>query len=103
MSQGTLDLTQSPYHEGRVGYKRHGTSEEAAKAIEPKAGTLRQQVLDAYMQHGPMTADHCARVLGLSILAIRPRVSELRKAALLFDTGRTAPNASGKQAEILTA
>ena len=85
------------------GFKRAGTSQAAAESIAPIAKTLRERVLEAYHQHGSMTADHCAAVLGLSVLSIRPRVTELRKMRLLHDTGRTAPNASGKQAEVLSA
>lgn len=44
---------------------------------------------------GPMTADEVAAHLGLSILSIRPRITELSKAGLIVKTGLRRANISG--------
>ena len=69
------DLFQS--YPDAPGWKTDGASKEAALKIKAKAPTLRERVLEAYHAHGRMTADQCAERLGLSILSIRPRVTEL--------------------------
>jgi len=83
----------------RPGYKRRATSREAAEAMADKAPSLRDQCFSALCEQ-PMTADEVAAVLGKSILSIRPRLSELVRLGCIRDTGRTAPNASGKNAVI---
>lgn len=98
-----LPLFDSPYRDGLPGAKREGTSRDAALAIAPRAPNIRQQVYDAFQHYGPMTADECAARLNISILTVRPRVSELRTKGLLFETGQRRPNASGVQAEVLSA
>jgi len=53
------------------------TSREAAELIAPKAETLRVRAL-AILAERPSTADEVAEAMGESILAVRPRISELR-------------------------
>jgi hypothetical protein len=43
-------------------------------------------------------ADSIAAMLDLSILTVRPRLTELRIMNLVFDTGIRRPNASGRNA-----
>lgn len=94
-----LDLSSYP---SSPGFKRAGTSEEAAKAIAPKAATLRDQVLAALKEHA-LTADECATYLRRSILSVRPRLSELEALHLIEDTGRRRMNISGKSAIVWRA
>ena len=47
-----------------------------------------------------MTADEIAAKLGQSVLAVRPRVSELFHAGLIEKTGERRPNASGLNAYV---
>lgn len=83
------------------GYKARGTSQEAAEAIAPKVSHLRAKVLRAYMAaHAGLTADEVAGALGLTVLTIRPRVSELRLARVLVDSGLRRANQSGKSATV---
>lgn len=103
LMQDDLLAWEAPYRDGLPGFKRHGTSEAAAKSVAPTVKDAHQAILDALTAYGPMTADQLAKVLGRDILYIRPRCSEMRKEGLIFDTGKTAPNASGKMAEVLTA
>ena len=83
------------------GYKRIGTSQEAAISISNTAQTLREMVLKTLVSsdHG-MTADEIADSLDRSILSIRPRVSELAFRGLLEDSGERRRNRSGKRAVV---
>lgn len=85
---------------------RPGRGSDTSRAAAPtasEAAALRRAVLEAYREHGPMTADECADRLRLSVLSIRPRCTELKRDRLLFDSGTSRPNRSGKSAAVLTA
>ena len=89
------------------GFTNETTSKAAAARIEPRAGTLRMACLNVYRQDalhgiGGQTADEVAACLGKSILAIRPRITELLKAGWLIETDKTRPNSvSGAAATVL--
>lgn len=84
----------------RPGFKDRDTSKQAATAIAPIAATVRDLVADCYLFYGPMTADEVAERLGLSILTVRPRVTELVKQGIIVDTGARRRNASGHTAKV---
>ena len=63
-----------------------------------KAERTRREVLDLIVGSRPMTADELADRLDLSILYVRPRVSELVTRGDLVSSGQRGRNASGKQA-----
>ena len=48
----------------------------------------------------PGTADDVATRLGETVLAIRPRITELAKNGLIEDSGQRRPNASGRAAKV---
>jgi len=79
------------------GYRRTDTSRAAADAIVGRSATLRERAL-ARIDHGAATADEVALLLGESVLAIRPRVTELARMGLIVDTGARRKNASGRAA-----
>jgi hypothetical protein len=84
-----------------AGFKEPGgTSEEAARQVN--AGALQGEVLAVFDRHPEgLTADEVASELGRSILAIRPRVSELRKLGEVVPVARGArKNESGRRARI---
>jgi predicted HTH transcriptional regulator len=83
-----------------AGFKRSGTSQDAAEIIRPKVITLRDQVLAALKSLGPMTPDECAAHLGKSVLGVRPRLSELMRLGLICESGDRRPNASGLKANV---
>lgn len=89
------DLFAYPH---RPGSAARGTSVAAAAHIAPTAPKLRAQVLDAFTRSKGMTADECAGKLGLSILTVRPRVTELSRMGKLRDSGTRRPNGSGRNA-----
>lgn len=84
------------------GYRREGTSRLAADAVKPRAASLRDKVL-ALLKRDAMTADEAAACLNVTVLACRPRFSELLRMGLIYATGRTRPNASGKEAVVWRA
>jgi predicted ArsR family transcriptional regulator len=84
------------------GYKKAGTSKDAADSMREKAPTLRDRVLE-HLTCVPDTADGCAYVLGKTIMAVRPRLSELFKLGKIADTGKTEPNESGRMATVWRA
>jgi hypothetical protein len=87
------------------GHKASATSKEAAQRIAVKAGTLRQAVLVEYQRAHPagLTADEAALRLEQSVLAIRPRVTELKAASLIERTPERRLNTSGMYAHIWRA
>lgn len=72
---------------------RKSTSTLALESVDAKA--LASLCLSALKEAGPMTPDETARNLGLSILSIRPRMTELSKAGLIAKTGVRRANVSG--------
>jgi len=89
-----------------VPYRRGSdTSQDAAARLQESACQLRQATLAAYREAGPrgLTPDECAQQLQRSVLAIRPRVTELRQGGLLEFTGERRRNASGMGAKVLRA
>lgn len=83
------------------GFTARETSEAAACAMEPRAGLLREQVLMLLQQHD-LTADECAKMLRKSILAIRPRFSELAAQHEILDSGARRRNDSDRAAIVWT-
>lgn len=94
MTQPSFNFERYP---NRPGFKARATSEDAADAIAPKAETLRNKCF-RMLQAKPMTADECAEVLDESVLAIRPRLSELAKLGKIEDAGERRKNKSGIKA-----
>jgi predicted ArsR family transcriptional regulator len=95
-------LGDTPYvppsgYPARPGWKEDATSREAAEAIEPRTRTLRKAAYSFIRNHPGRTADEIANALGESPLAIRPRISELRRKGLIVNAGR-GHNKSGKAA-----
>jgi predicted HTH transcriptional regulator len=85
-----------PHH---AGYKEHGgTSQEAAEKTDAKK--LRAIVLRELTRRAG-TADELAERLGLSILSVRPRVSELVRLGKAVKTGQRRRNASGHSAAVV--
>lgn len=79
------------------------TSRAAAEAMKVKDKPLRIKVLELLKAGNELTADEIADRLGETVLAIRPRVSQLKTLGLIFDTGKTRPNISGIKASVWSA
>lgn len=97
---GMKDLLGDTPYPLSPGFKERGsTSEDAARSMAGRARTLRDQTLET-LKGRPMTADEVAAQLGETVLAIRPRLSELRAKKLIEPTGEKRLNASGKDAKV---
>lgn len=79
-----------------AGFKRRNTSREAAERCH--APLLRAKVFAELEKQRYMTADECADALGLSVLSIRPRFSELSNLGKIMDAGFRRLNSSGRSA-----
>lgn len=75
------------------------TERAAAYMQIPRLGTVRAKVLDtiAAAEDG-MTAPEVAKSTGVYLYTAAPRVTELRDAGWLADTGRTRPTDRGTEA-----
>lgn len=82
------------------GYKRDGTSKEAAASVAARAKTIAREVYKSLMFEGPATADEIAIRLRMDRLSIRPRLTELQTRKLIEPTGDRRKNASGKSAMV---
>ena len=83
------------------GFKASGTSQDAALEIKPHAQNLREGCLRE-LAAASLTADEVANRLDSSILAIRPRISELKALGQIMDSGMRRPNSSGHKAVVWT-
>lgn len=81
------------------GFKEATTSAEAAASMEKAAPVLRDKCRRALL-FGPATADEVATRLGLSVLAVRPRFTELQRFGVIAETGERRPNESGRSAKV---
>lgn len=76
---GLFDQRSAPYSKS-LGFKEPTTSREAARKFRVHATDLRAAVLrEIAAAADGLTADEVAARLKASVLAIRPRVSELRE------------------------
>ena len=87
------------------GFKSHGTSQEAARAIAPLARSIRGRVLRHFQEQHPagLTVDELARDLKISPFTARPRVSELHARGLVEQTAVRRANDSGHSATVWRA
>ncbi len=97
---GTLPLFSYPHSPG---HKESTTSRDAAIAIVGRAAVLRERVHAEIAAAGRsgLTADQVASRLGESVLAVRPRLSELYhvEPPRIVPTGERRTNDSGMKAK----
>lgn len=81
------------------------TRAEAMSGMAGRASLIRAQALEAVKKAGPsgMTPDECAQSLRLTVLAVRPRFTELKQAGLIAPTGERRRNKSGSTAAVYAA
>lgn len=83
------------------GAKVDGPSRLAAEHIGPSVDTLRGLALrEIFKSQRGLTADETAERLGLSLLSIRPRVTELKRLGEIEDSGVRRKNTSGRYATV---
>ena len=102
MRQG--DLFDAPKYPDVPGWKARDTSREAADALLARLPRLKRAVLAAYRKAGKpgLTADEAAAIIGETVLAVRPRVTELALDGYLVDSGFRRRNASRRRAIVWT-
>ena len=87
-----------------AGHKEDTTSKEAAEHIEGsgQANILRIRVMEYVRErrYRGTTPDACATALGESVLAIRPRFTELEQRGMIRRTKLTEKNESGRSAAV---
>ena len=83
-----------PYDLFSIGYQNTDTSRDA-RPTPATASTVRAKVLDLLRQDW-MTCDEVAAALHLGPLTVRPRITELRNAEKVIDTGLRRQLDSGK-------
>lgn len=83
----------------RPGYQRTDTSKAAADDMIPFAPTIKELVISALEERGPLATFELATYLRRSYRSVQPRTSELRAEQKIFDCGkrRTDPD-TGKDA-----
>ena len=77
------------------------TSRQAAEAILPRVQTLREKAL-AVIRERPSSADEVSEALNESVLSMRPRVTELFKLGLIYDSGQRRKNQYGRNCIVWT-
>lgn len=86
----------NPAYPQEAGWQDTDTSFEAAP--KPRRTTELQARVLEHIREAPMTADEVAAKMGMSILVIRPRVTELKKMKKIIDTGMRGLTEMGKKA-----
>ena len=76
----------------RTGAPHNGTdtSIRAAQHVAPKAGAMRQTILDLYTQRGPLMCGQVEQLTGWQHQSVSARIRELVLEGALEDTGRRA-------------
>ena len=83
------------------GFKVTGPSKQAAEKVGTTSTKLRAAVLEEFKRNpAGLTADEIATPLNLSVLSVRPRVSELNRLGTIEQTGGRRKNDSGMTATV---
>lgn len=90
----------TPRYPESPGFKSPGPSQEAAEKVSKRVAYLQGKCLEALRVHGPLTADEIADKAKESILSIRPRCSELKRAGRIQKTDARRLNVSGCSATV---
>lgn len=83
-------------------FKTSGPSSEAAAAAANKATLtdVHRQIWVEINRRGDATADEVAQQLGLQVLYVRPRVTELFQNGWLEKTGARRPSSTGSSSTV---
>jgi len=106
MAGGMKDLLgDTLFYPAAPGFKEHTTSREAAERVTSTAETLRGLALQHLRAIYPCgaTADELAEQFNVSVLSMRPRISELRRKGEIVPSGERHTNSSGMSAHVWRA
>jgi len=95
-----MDLFDYP---NTPGFKRYGTSSDAAKAIKPKQKSMQERIMNYAFYCGfiGFIPDEAAAALDLRVITTRARISELKLAGCLVEMGIRRKNADGFEQEVV--
>ena len=96
------DLFSSLAYPNVPGARRNECSREAAEAMNGRAERLRDAAL-SLLKDTALTADEIAALLKETVLATRPRITELKAMGLIYNTGKKRKNISGVNASVWRA
>ena len=82
------------------GYKPPAPRKRPPEGLPPLVTGLRGKVLRSLREGGPGAPDEIAERLGLSILSVRPRFSELSRLGLIEQTNERRSNDSCQRAGV---
>ena len=98
----TFKLHGNLTYPDRPGFQNTDTSQQSALQVEPNAATLRAQCLNVLKIYiNGLTADEVAAYLNETVLAIRPRITELKLMGFVVDSGIRRPNKSQHKAIVV--
>lgn len=84
-----------------AGFKeKGGTSEQSAAEINRSAETIRNEIAKLFDKSNYLTPEGAASLLGLSILSVRPRFTELKLAGVIQKTNKTIRNSNNKSIRV---
>lgn len=77
------------------------TRRASHEEVKPRKEARRQQIMEAILEHGPMTVDELMDLLGYhDPNRVRPRLTELRQAGALCTIGKRRSRRSGKMVAV---
>lgn len=86
------------------GFQGTDTSRSAARHASASMRMIHNQVMERLRHSSGLTSDEVAEQMQMSVLAVRPRMTELKLLGLIKDSGqRRANNLSGKRAIVYKA
>ena len=79
-----------PYNQSKIGYKQNRSSKQAADFNQEGKLTIRYQVLELFKEHGELTNEQVSQLLNKPEISVQPRISELKNAGVICDSGKKA-------------
>jgi len=71
-----------PYSKNQIGYQKNQSSKEAASFNVKGKLTVREQVLNLFIEHKELTNESVSQLLN------RPKITELKNMGFLADSGK---------------
>lgn len=79
-----------PYNQSKIGYQQNRSSKQAATFNQKGKLTIRYQVLELFKEHGELTNEQVSQLLNKPEISVQPRISELKNAGVICDSGKKA-------------
>jgi len=79
-----------PYTDEKIGYQKNDASKEAASFNKNGKITIREQVLELFHERKELTVEQVSKIMNRAEISVQPRISELKNAGLVADSGKKA-------------